>query len=67
LLTTIKATLKDAKEKQFIDSAIKDYLLKLKNAAHILDDIFDECATEALEMEYRGSKWTLAQGTVKLL
>ncbi|CAL5188907.1 unnamed protein product [Lathyrus oleraceus] len=51
LLTTIKATLEDAEEKQFTDRAIKDWLLKLKDAAHVLDDILDECATQALEYE----------------
>ncbi|CAJ2647641.1 unnamed protein product [Trifolium pratense] len=54
LLTTIKATLQDAEEKQFTDRAIKDWLLKLKDAAHVLDDILDECATQALEMECKG-------------
>jgi len=64
LLTTIKATLEDAEEKQFTNSesasAIKDWLLKLKDAAYILDDILDECATEALEMEYKASKCGLS-------
>ncbi|KAI5381670.1 hypothetical protein KIW84_023343 [Lathyrus oleraceus] len=54
LLTTIKATLEDAVEKQFSDRAIKDWLLKLKDAAHVLDDILDECATQVLEMESKG-------------
>ncbi|GAU47908.1 hypothetical protein TSUD_238750 [Trifolium subterraneum] len=54
LLTTIKATLEDAEEKQFTDRAIKDWLLKLKDAAHVLDDILDKCATQALEMECKG-------------
>ncbi|PNX58037.1 disease resistance protein rga3-like, partial [Trifolium pratense] len=48
LLTTIKATLEDAEEKQFTNRAIKNWLLKLKDAAHVLDDILDECATHAL-------------------
>ncbi|MCI74076.1 resistance protein, partial [Trifolium medium] len=56
LLTTIKATLEDAEEKQFTDKAIKDWLQKLKDAANVLDDILDECATEALEFEYEGFK-----------
>jgi len=56
LVTTIKATLEDAEEKQFTDKAIKDWLLKLKDAAHVLNDILDECATKALELEYKGSK-----------
>jgi hypothetical protein len=34
LLTTIKATLEDAEEKQFTDRAVKDWLLKLKDAAY---------------------------------
>ncbi|KAJ1397017.1 Virus X resistance protein-like, coiled-coil domain [Sesbania bispinosa] len=56
LLTTIKATLEDAEEKQFSDRAIKNWLQKLKDAAHVLDDILDECTTEALELEYEGSR-----------
>ncbi|GAU49910.1 hypothetical protein TSUD_238840 [Trifolium subterraneum] len=56
LLTTIKATLEDAEEKQFTDRAIKDWLLKLKDAAYVLDDLLDECATKALELEYKGFK-----------
>ena len=60
LLTTIKATLEDAEEKQFTDlvhgKAIKDWLLKLKDAAYVVDDILDEYATNALELEYKGSK-----------
>jgi len=57
LLTTIKATLEDAEEKQFSNRAIKDWLHKLKDAAHVLDDILDECATQALELEYGGFKF----------
>ncbi|MCI43325.1 resistance protein, partial [Trifolium medium] len=34
--------------------AIKDWLLKLKDAAHVLDVILDECSTQALELEYGG-------------
>jgi hypothetical protein len=56
LLTTIKATIEDAEEKQFTDRAIKDWLLKLKDAAYVLDDILDECATKALKSEYKGFK-----------
>ncbi|KAK7380653.1 hypothetical protein VNO78_33168 [Psophocarpus tetragonolobus] len=54
LLTTIKATLEDAEEKQFSDRAIKDWLQKLKSAACLVDDILDECAYEALGLEYQG-------------
>ncbi|KAK7307199.1 hypothetical protein VNO77_40035 [Canavalia gladiata] len=54
LLTTIKATLEDAEEKQFSNTAIKDWLQKLKDAAYVLDDILDECAYETLQLEYQG-------------
>ncbi|KAJ1391667.1 Virus X resistance protein-like, coiled-coil domain [Sesbania bispinosa] len=54
LLTTIKATLEDAEEKQFSNRAIKDWLQKLKDAAYVLDDILDECATQALELNNTG-------------
>ncbi|KAL2662131.1 hypothetical protein AAZX31_02G024500 [Glycine max] len=56
MFTTIKATLQDAVEKQFSDEAIKDWLPKLKEAAYELDDILDECAYEALGLEYQGVK-----------
>ncbi|XP_045812709.1 putative disease resistance protein RGA3 [Trifolium pratense] len=56
LLTTIKATLDDAEEQQFSNRALEDWLLKLKDAAHVLDDILDECATKALELEYKRYK-----------
>ncbi|XP_058776852.1 putative disease resistance protein RGA3 [Vicia villosa] len=56
LLTTIKATLEDAEEKQFTDRAIKVWLLNLKDAVHVLDEILDECATHVLEMEQGGFK-----------
>ncbi|RDX72819.1 Disease resistance protein RGA2, partial [Mucuna pruriens] len=60
LFTTIKATLEDAEEKQFSDRAIKDWLGKLQDAAYELDDIIDECAYEALALEYQGVKCGLS-------
>ncbi|KAI9125357.1 hypothetical protein K1719_003973 [Acacia pycnantha] len=51
-LSTIWAVLEDAEEKQVTDKAIRNWLQKLKNAAHILDDILDECATEGLRFQY---------------
>ncbi|KAK2427407.1 putative disease resistance protein RGA3 [Trifolium repens] len=56
LFTRIKATLEVAEEKQFTDKDIQDWLKKLKDAAQILDDILDECATKALELKYKGFK-----------
>ncbi|KAK7407276.1 hypothetical protein VNO78_09055 [Psophocarpus tetragonolobus] len=56
LFSTIKATLEDAEEKQFSNRSIKDWLGKLKDAAHILDDIIDECGYETLGLEYQSDK-----------
>ncbi|XP_054823665.1 putative disease resistance protein RGA3 isoform X2 [Prosopis cineraria] len=52
-LSTIWAVLEDAEEKQLTDKAIRNWLQKLKDAAYILDDILDECATEGLRFQYR--------------
>jgi hypothetical protein len=54
LFARIKAILEDTEEKQFTEKAIKDWLLKLKDAAYV--DILDECATNVLELEYKGYK-----------
>ncbi|XP_057965329.1 putative disease resistance protein RGA3 [Malania oleifera] len=54
-LSTIHATLEDAEEKQLNDEAIKNWLRKLKDAAYVVEDILDECKTEALLLEYTGS------------
>ncbi|PNX64253.1 putative NBS-LRR resistance protein, partial [Trifolium pratense] len=35
---------KNAEEKQITSHAVKDWLLNLTDAAHILDDILDECS-----------------------
>ncbi|KAH7514888.1 hypothetical protein FEM48_Zijuj11G0138100 [Ziziphus jujuba var. spinosa] len=55
-LSTISAVLEDAEEKQFRDRPIKNWLRKLRDASYELDDILDECATEASRMEYEGQR-----------
>ncbi|KAI4353301.1 hypothetical protein L6164_002260 [Bauhinia variegata] len=56
MLSTIRAMLEDAEEKQLSDRAIRDWLHKLKDAAHHLDNVLDEISTEALRLEYKGRK-----------
>uniref|UniRef100_A0A5B7AYL3 Putative disease resistance protein RGA2 n=1 Tax=Davidia involucrata TaxID=16924 RepID=A0A5B7AYL3_DAVIN len=50
-LSTIQAVLEDAEQKQLQDRAIQNWLRKLKLAAYEVDDILDDCATEAIGME----------------
>lgn len=57
LLTAILAMHEDAEEKQFSDISLKDWLLKLRDAAHELDDIMDECAYEKPGLEFQGIKF----------
>ncbi|KAJ7942583.1 Disease resistance protein [Quillaja saponaria] len=46
ILTTIKAVLEDAEEKQFTGREIKNWLKKIKDAAHELEDVLEECSME---------------------
>ncbi|KAA8525113.1 hypothetical protein F0562_007023 [Nyssa sinensis] len=55
-LSTIQAVLEDAEIKQLQDKALQDWLRKLKHAAYAVDDILDECATEAIPLESKGKK-----------
>ncbi|GMP54421.1 hypothetical protein CsSME_00019605 [Camellia sinensis var. sinensis] len=50
-LTTIQAVLEDAEQKQFQDKAIQNWLRKLNDAAYEVEDILDDCTTEALQYE----------------
>ncbi|XP_044496189.1 putative disease resistance protein RGA1 [Mangifera indica] len=54
LFSTIQAVLEEAEERQVVDKAIKDWLRKLKQAAYVVDDILDDCATEATRLESKG-------------
>ncbi|XVF56731.1 hypothetical protein PTKIN_Ptkin06aG0143800 [Pterospermum kingtungense] len=45
-LTTIRTVLKDAEERQLEEPHVKDWLVKLKNAACDIEDILDTYATE---------------------
>ncbi|KAL5805306.1 hypothetical protein ACOSQ3_032106 [Xanthoceras sorbifolium] len=59
LLSTIQAVLEDAEEKQLKEKALRDWLRKLKAAAYKVDDILDECATEAALLESNGQNSSL--------
>ncbi|XP_062075956.1 putative disease resistance protein RGA3 [Humulus lupulus] len=58
-LSTIRAVLADAEEKQSSDRAIKNWLHKLSDAAHVLDDVLDDCGMETSRLEYvrQNSRW----------
>ncbi|CAJ2666487.1 unnamed protein product [Trifolium pratense] len=43
-LTAIRAVLEDAEEKQIKSKSVKVWLQNLADAAHVLDDILDECS-----------------------
>ncbi|KAL7219140.1 hypothetical protein ACSBR2_012253 [Camellia fascicularis] len=53
-LTTIQAVLEDAEQKQFQDKAIQNWLRKLNDAAYEVEDILDDCTTEALQYDSKG-------------
>ncbi|XP_015085928.1 putative disease resistance protein RGA1 [Solanum pennellii] len=49
--TTIQAVLEDAQEKQLKDKPLENWLQKLNVAAYEVDDILDECQTEAARLK----------------
>ncbi|XP_059657042.1 disease resistance protein RGA2-like [Cornus florida] len=50
-LSTIRTVLEDAELRQLQDRAIKNWLRKLKQATYDIDDVLDECATEAARLK----------------
>ncbi|KAI4348144.1 hypothetical protein L6164_008904 [Bauhinia variegata] len=53
-LTTIKAVLEDAEQKQITNQSLKVWLQKLKDAACVLDDILDECSIKSSQLGHEG-------------
>ncbi|XP_006355884.1 putative disease resistance protein RGA4 [Solanum tuberosum] len=51
MFSTIQAVLEDAQEKQLKDKTIENWLQKLNGAAYEVDDILDECKSEATRFE----------------
>ncbi|XP_059664881.1 putative disease resistance protein RGA3 isoform X4 [Cornus florida] len=52
-LTTIKAVLEVAEQKQLQDKLIQIWLRKLKQAVYEIDDVLDESTTEAAQLEFK--------------
>ncbi|KAH7514977.1 hypothetical protein FEM48_Zijuj11G0147500 [Ziziphus jujuba var. spinosa] len=61
ILSTIRAVLEDAEEKQLRNRAIKNWLQKLKDVSGELDDILDECSMEASLLEYKTQRFGSTQ------
>ena len=49
ILLTIQDVLEDAEDKQVTNMPIRNWLRKLKDIAYDVEDILDECATEAFQ------------------
>ncbi|XP_027180570.1 putative disease resistance protein RGA1 [Coffea eugenioides] len=55
LLSTIKAVLEDAEQKQFTDKAIQLWFQELNGVAYEIDDVLDDYAAEASRVKYKNS------------
>ncbi|XP_027181794.1 disease resistance protein RGA2-like [Coffea eugenioides] len=53
LLSTIKAVLEDAEQKQFTNKAIQLWFQKLNGVAYEIDDVLDDYAVEASRVKYK--------------
>ncbi|KAL5543638.1 hypothetical protein UlMin_007422 [Ulmus minor] len=50
-LSSIQSVLEDAEDRQVMDKAVKDWLIKLKDVAYDVDDLLDEYLTVALQQK----------------
>ncbi|XP_027181810.1 putative disease resistance protein RGA1 [Coffea eugenioides] len=55
LLSTIKAVLEDAEQKQFTNKPIQQWLQELNVVSHEIDDVLDDYAAEASRVKYKNS------------
>ncbi|CDP21238.1 unnamed protein product [Coffea canephora] len=55
LLSTIKAVLEDAEQKQFTNKAIQLWFQKLNGVAYEIDDVLDDYVAEASRVKYKNS------------
>ncbi|QHO40118.1 Putative disease resistance protein [Arachis hypogaea] len=53
-LSAIRALFQDAAEDQFTSHVMKDWLKKLSDAAHVLEDILEECSMESNRLQSEG-------------
>ncbi|QHO40115.1 hypothetical protein S83_014471 [Arachis hypogaea] len=53
-LEAIRALFQDAAEEQFTSHAMKDWLKKLSDAAHVLEDILEDCSMESNRLQSEG-------------
>ncbi|KAL1315830.1 hypothetical protein AAHE18_15G016500 [Arachis hypogaea] len=53
-LQAIRALFQDAAEEQFTSHAIKDWLKKLSDAMHVLEDILEDCSMESNRLQSEG-------------
>ncbi|KAL1315838.1 disease resistance protein RGA2-like isoform X1 [Arachis hypogaea] len=53
-LSAIRALFQDAAEEQFTSHVMKDWLNKLSDAAHVLEDILEDCSTESNRLQSEG-------------
>ncbi|XP_015963059.1 disease resistance protein RGA2-like [Arachis duranensis] len=53
-LSAIRALFQDAAEDQFTSHVMKDWLNKLSDAAHVLEDILEDCSTESNRLQSEG-------------
>ncbi|MED6144392.1 hypothetical protein PIB30_015400 [Stylosanthes scabra] len=53
-LEAIHALFQDAVEEQFKSQAMKDWLKKLSDAAHVLEDILEDCSMESNRLQTEG-------------
>ncbi|XLR21749.1 hypothetical protein S83_049649 [Arachis hypogaea] len=53
-LSAIRALFQDAAEEQFTSHVMKDWLKKLSDAAHVLEDILEDCSTESNRLQSEG-------------
>ncbi|XP_057759185.1 putative disease resistance protein RGA3 [Arachis stenosperma] len=53
-LSAIRALFQDAAEDQFTSHGMKDWLKKLSDAMHVLEDILEECSMESNRLQSEG-------------